>query len=159
MKNNLGFTVVEIAVVLTIMAILLTMASMSLSSSEKGSRDNERRADLSMMAQCLESNFNNTQEYFGTIADMEKCPKSAEFMTPPKASAPATVLATNNTTTVSGVRPLPTKDTYVFQPLSANNSPNSFLLCTAPATMPCVNYNLYYFSELENVVKKVPRTR
>ena len=154
MKNNLGFTVVEIAVVLTIMAILLTMASMSLSSSEKGSRDNERRADLSMMAQCLESNFNNTQEYFGTIADMEKCPKSAEFMTPPKASAPATVLATNNTTTVSGVRPLPTKDTYVFQPLTATGA-----LCTAPATMPCVNYNLYYFSELENVVKKVPRTR
>ena len=154
MKNNLGFTVVEIAVVLTIMAILLTMASMSLSSSEKGSRDNERRADLSMMAQCLESNFNNTQEYFGTIADMEKCPKSAEFMTPPKASAPATVLATNNTTTVSDVRPLPTKDTYVFQPLTATGA-----LCTAPATMPCVNYNLYYFSELENVVKKVPRTR
>ena len=154
MKNNLGFTVVEIAVVLTIMAILLTMASMSLSSSEKGSRDNERRADLSMMAQCLESNFNNTQEYFGTIADMEKCPKSAEFMTPPKASAPATVLATNNTTTVSGVHPLPTKDTYVFQPLTATGA-----LCTAPATMPCVNYNLYYFSELENVVNKVPRTR
>ena len=154
MKNNLGFTVVEIAVVLTIMAILLTMASMSLNSSEKGSRDNERRADLSMMAQCLESNFNNTQEYFGTIADMEKCPKSAEFMTPPKASAPATVLATNNTTTVSGVRPLPTKDTYVFQPLTAKGA-----LCTAPATTPCVNYNLYYFSELENVVKKVPRTR
>ena len=154
MKNNLGFTVVEIAVVLTIMAILLTMASMSLSSSEKGSRDNERRADLSMMAQCLESNFNNTQEYFGTIADMEKCPKSAEFMTPPKASAPATVLATNNTTTVSGVRPLPTKDTYVFQPLTATGA-----LCTAPATTPCVNYNLYYFSELENVVNKVPRTR
>ena len=154
MKNNLGFTVVEIAVVLTIMAILLTMASMSLSSSEKGSRDNERRADLSMMAQCLESNFNNTQEYFGTIADMEKCPKSAEFMTPPKASAPATVLATNNTTTVSGVRPLPTKDTYVFQPLTATGA-----LCTAPATTPCINYNLYYFSELENVVNKVPRTR
>ena len=154
MKNNLGFTVVEIAVVLTIMAILLTMASMSLNSSEKGSRDNERRADLSMMAQCLESNFNNTQEYFGTIADMEKCPKSAEFMTPPKASAPATVLATNNTTTVSGVRPLPTKDTYVFQPLTATGA-----LCTAPATTPCINYNLYYFSELENVVNKVPRTR
>ena len=154
MKNNLGFTVVEIAVVLTIMAILLTMASISLSSSEKGSRDNERRADLSMMAQCLESNFNNTQEYFGTIADMEKCPKSAEFMTPPKVSAPATVLASNNTITVSGVRPLPTKDTYVFQPLTATGA-----LCTAPATTPCVNYNLYYFSELENVVKKVPRTR
>ncbi|MBP9668574.1 type II secretion system protein, partial [Candidatus Saccharibacteria bacterium] len=53
-RKNLGFTIIEIAVVLTISAILLTMASMSLSSSEKGNRDNERSADIEMLVQCLE---------------------------------------------------------------------------------------------------------
>ena len=76
-RKNLGFTIIEIAVVLTISAILLTMASMSLSSSEKGNRDNERSADIEMLVQCLEDGYISTQEYVGTISDLEKCPKAA----------------------------------------------------------------------------------
>ena len=69
-RKNLGFTIIEIAVVLTISAILLTMASMSLSSSEKGNRDNERSADIEMLVQCLEDGYISTQEYVGTISDL-----------------------------------------------------------------------------------------
>ena len=153
-RKNLGFTIIEIAVVLTISAILLTMASMSLSSSEKGNRDNERSADIEMLVQCLEDGYISTQEYVGTISDLEKCPKAQEAMTPPKLSTANSVLATNNSTTVTGVRPTPTKDMYVFQPLTATGA-----LCTAPATTPCTNYNFFYYSELDGTIVKVSKTR
>lgn len=157
MRKNIiqsGFTIVEIVVVLTIIASLLTLASLSLTSAAKRSRDNERRADIEMMSQCLENNFLSTQTYFGTIAELATCPRATEFMTPPELSAPATILATNATTTITGVRPLPTKDTYVFQPLTATNT-----LCTTPETIPCAKYNLYYFSEFDNIVNKVSSQR
>ena len=149
-----GFTIIEIAVVLAISILLLTTASMSLTQSEKQNRDNERKADIEMMAQCLETKFLATQEYFGTIEDMNKCPKASEFMTPPRQSAPATVLATNATATTSGVRPIPTKDTYVFQPLTATS-----VLCTDPLITPCAKYNLFFVAEAGSGINMVSSTR
>lgn len=153
-SRSFGFTVIEIAVVLTISVLLLTTASMSLASAEKKNRDNERSNDIAMMAQCLENKYLATQEFFGTIADMEKCPKATDFMTPPRVSAPAVVLATNATATTTGVRPVPTKDSYVFQPLTSTG-----VLCVAPSTVPCAKYNLFYLTESDQVVQKVSSSR
>lgn len=151
---NRGFTIIEVAVVLAISVILLTLTTLSLGAAEMKSRDQERRADLGMMSQCLESKYVEANSYFATINDMKNCPKSTEFMTPPKSSSISTVLATNNTTTPSGVRPVVDKSTYVFQPLTASGA-----LCTDPSVTPCTNYNLYYFSEADSSPQKVSSNR
>ena len=145
-KIHAAFTIIEIAVVLTISIVLLMLGTISLSTAERRNRDSERKADMDMMIQCLESGYINTNTYIGTIADMSLCPKSKDFMTPPDASAVATVLATNTSTTLEGIRPIPTKTTYVFQPLTETGA-----LCTNN----CKTYNLYYYSEYENYVVKV----
>ena len=57
MKRFRGFTVVELVVVMTIMAILLTLGFVSLNSSQVNARNTERKADIDAIATGLESRY------------------------------------------------------------------------------------------------------
>ncbi len=52
-----GFTVVELVVVMVIMAILLTLATFSISKYQANARDSERNADIASIARGLETRY------------------------------------------------------------------------------------------------------
>jgi len=57
MKRNVGFTLVELLVTITIMVILLTLTVVSLRANQASARDEKRKTDVSIIAQQLENYF------------------------------------------------------------------------------------------------------
>lgn len=57
MQRRLGFTIVELVVVMVIMAILLTLATFNISGSQANARDNERNTDMAVVARGLETRY------------------------------------------------------------------------------------------------------
>jgi len=53
-KKNKGFTLIELLVAMTIMAMLLAIASFSYQSARKSARDSRRKADLEQIRSALE---------------------------------------------------------------------------------------------------------
>lgn len=65
MRSKNGFTLIELLITITIMAVLLTLTVVSLRSSQAVARDEERKADVTAIAQALENYYN------GDITDRE----------------------------------------------------------------------------------------
>lgn len=164
--NRRGFTVVELIIVITIMAILLILAVVNLRSSQVSARDDERRADTESIATTLETFYDTTYNgrrgfYPGTTnltgtSDTYVANFFSDHTTPAALHAPdvdingpiSIVAATNATQTTTGVTPQPTISTYVYQPLTADNR-----LCTnsnaaIPLDADCKKYNIFF--KLEN---------
>lgn len=57
MRRRSGFTIIELIVVMVIMAILLTLAGLSLSGSQANARDNQRNTDITIIARGLETRY------------------------------------------------------------------------------------------------------
>ncbi len=164
-----GFTIVEIVITITIMSILMVLAVVGVSSTQSNARDEERVSDIEAIAQNLESFYvaghdglsikggltypatvNMTSaNILTTLRDID--PKA---LTSPNAATSTTISvtnATNSTQTVTGVSPLPTTATYVYQPLRSDGA-----LCTSPTTSGgCRKFNLYYRSEKTNAVQMI----
>lgn len=146
-----GFTAVELLVVIIIMAILLTLAVVNVRSTQVQARDNERIADVENIALALESfyttehdNFRNT--YPGVIELPWFISNFAnEMLNEGSLRAPGVeddtvslIRADNSLTPDTGLEPMPTTSTYVYQPLMANGN-----LCII-VDGPCRRFNMYY---------------
>ena len=57
MLKRAGFTLVEIVIVMVIMAVLLTLTVVSLAGSQVNARDEERKADMEVLARALETRY------------------------------------------------------------------------------------------------------
>ena len=62
-KNKLGFTLLELLVVIFIIGVLSTMAIVALQSARKSARDAKRVSDIRQMQTALELYFHDWQEY------------------------------------------------------------------------------------------------
>ncbi len=166
-----GFTVVELLIIITIMGILLTLAVVNLNTTQANGRDSERKTDVENIALHLESYYRNQNPdlFFsggGTYLGSDLIDDSSlkthlpdidmkSTRAPGKSTNDPTSLraATNTDTTEAGIAPQPSKsnDIYVYQPLTANGGP-----CTLPlAGNDCRRFNIYYFEESSNSVKKI----
>lgn len=161
-----GFTIVELAITITIMGILLTLAVVNVSSTQVNARDTERKSDVESIANYLEIFYKNGASgstvlgrYPSTqlLSSGETSIKTflpdidLAAVTAPGATSVATsfIPATNNVQTETGVTPLPTLSQYVYQPIQSSGA-----LCTSES-QECRKFALYYRSEVEGVVKKV----
>lgn len=164
MKRRAGFTVVELAITITIMVILVTLAVVNLRGSQAQARDDERKTDVSNLSIYLDmiyvnglpsdptrkgsypniSAMNSSASLESTLPEIDKKSLRAPDVEAPSYSV---VVATNATQSTSGVQPQPTVNTYVYQPLASNGS-----LCTGTE---CRRYNLFYREETTNLVRKV----
>lgn len=155
MGRNTGFTIVELLVTLTIMVILITLATVNLMDSLTGGRDVERESDVQNIISFQEGLYErNSASYFPTSAvaagadawypNIDKNNLRAPGVVSP---ANSLVAATNTVQTTSGVLPQPTTTTYVYQPLTKDG-----LIC-GPALMGyCRKFNIYFLRESDGVV-------
>jgi prepilin-type N-terminal cleavage/methylation domain-containing protein len=161
--NRRGFTIVELIIVITIMAILLVLAVVNLRGSQISARDDERKADIDNLALHLEIFYNSGRDgstslgrYTSTglttsgvasiqdnLRDMDLKSVMAPGITNPLDTL---LMAANTDESTTGVLPQPTINQYVYQPLQQNGT-----LCTSGAQM-CQRFNLFYRLESDDTV-------
>lgn len=161
-----GFTAVELLITITIMGILLTVAVVSLISSQTQARDEERKTDVQTIANHLETFYRSGTEGSTTIGRYPSTVLTTSgdtfiqqtlqdinlktLQAPGAASIAASFIAATNTNqTESGVTPQPTTTQYVYQPLQASGA-----LCTTEL-QECRKFNIFYRSESAGSVQKV----
>lgn len=70
-KNPSGFTLVELLVVVTIIAVLAIIGLIIFTGVQRNVRDARRRADINAIAKAMEVNYNNaTGQYIALAANM-----------------------------------------------------------------------------------------
>jgi prepilin-type N-terminal cleavage/methylation domain-containing protein len=158
MKQRAGFTIVEIVITLTIMAILVSLAAVNLRSSVLQANDQERITDIQNIMTYQDSYYErNNNTYFPTTSASSSAQIETWYtnidrdnLRTPGVVAPnySLVVATNNTQTTAGVRPIPLKTTYVYQPLDSAGA-----LCTAVPN--CRKFNIFYLSDVDSTVQKM----
>lgn len=168
MKISRGFTIVELIITITILAILMTLAVVNLRSTQVQARDAERKADISAMAKRLDTLYtrgfpaaaSNLRGSYPTVAMLAgTTPTDIESRTaifkdlpasvqsdPLKSGSSIMAAANTNTGTTSGsgaVAPFPNKDRpYIYQPISDTGT-----LCTDHFNQVCRKFNLYSWLE------------
>lgn len=161
MKRGVGFTLVELLITMTIMVILLTLAVVNLRSNQATARDEERKADVTAIAQQLETYYKsgsdnamyNAGEYPPTsYVNSEDTVKAALRDLDPRALRAPSVADTapmSFTIAANNAAQTPTTSTYIYQPLTSSGS-----LCTA-ASDECRKFILYYALETDSNVQKI----
>lgn len=65
-RNSTGFTLIELLVVISIIAILMAVATVSYTNAQQKGRDNRRKTDLKAVQQAVEIYFNQNGKYPST---------------------------------------------------------------------------------------------
>jgi prepilin-type N-terminal cleavage/methylation domain-containing protein len=171
-KKQRGFTIVELLIVIVVIGILAAIVITSFAGVQAKARDSKRQADVSTLAKQLEVDYANDGVYPSTQRFLSNN-STATVITPTQALAETWAVAnlkgidvtglrapgkdgsfntlipaTNATITTAGVTPQPTKDTYVYQPLTSTNT-----LCT-PGNVDCAKFNIYYMKEQDSSVQQ-----
>lgn len=166
--KNSGFTIIELIITISIMAILTTLVVVSLRTSQDNAKAKERKDDVDAIARTLENIYSNGIQSSGAPSNLREplgypstnlisAPSSTEsslifgeieqssLKSPNDSSPTATVqslqAAANNSTSQT------LSDKYIYQPLTSTGA-----LCTGTptiqprATSPCVKFNLFYKS-------------
>lgn len=165
-----GFTIVELIITITIMGILLTLAVVNVSSTQKNARDDERKADIEAIASNIEAFYSTgtdgttnfarypSTDVTGSVANITTNLRDASlnsFLPPGTTDVSLTFLPSTNAgtapsiQTTAGVLPQPTKDQYVYQPIRTDGS-----VCGGGA-IDCRKFNLFYRLEADNIVYRV----
>ncbi len=165
-----GFTIVELIITITIMGILLTLAVVSLNSTQVNARDTERKGDVESLALNIEGYYTNVDPdlfmsggtYLGSsYMNDSEIKKFLPDLDLKNAHAPGTAesdpisirpAATSNATTAT-ISPKPAKDNdiYVYQPLTKDGD-----LCEDPfVDGDCRRFNIFYYKESDNTVQMI----
>lgn len=164
--NRRGFTIIEVVITIAIMGILLTLAVVNLIATEANGRDAERKGDIEALATNLESFYRTGNGSSGAIgrypstviggaseasllATLRDLDIKAAIAPGATTSTASLIAATNADQTLTGVRPIPTVSTYVYQPLQANGT-----LC-ANETQECRKFNIFYRLEANSSIQVV----
>jgi prepilin-type N-terminal cleavage/methylation domain-containing protein len=161
MERHAGFTLIELLITISIMVILMSLAVVSLRSSQANARDEERKTDVAIIAQQLESYYRSGSD--GAAYAAGEYPPTA-FMNseanvklalrdidPKTLRAPDVPLTDPLSLTVatSSTAPSPTVSQYIYQPIDRNNA-----LCDQ-ATDYCSKFTIYYKLETNSTVQQL----
>lgn len=176
MQTSRGFTVVEIAITLAVMAILVVLGLSSYSQSQKNARDTERRGDAENISAALERLYASgaTNSATGityppgrypsideaqqatflshTLPGLDAASRSYSFNTSPtgnlfRTDSGASVSENAESQTAKDRIALETNDTSItYQPMRFNTSTNTWVSCKTSAE-ECRRYKLYYRTE------------
>lgn len=161
-----GFTITELIIAMSIMAIILALAFVNLNSSQLKSRDQERKADVESIVLHLEAYYKNgtgdPDELLGRYPSTSIGGGTVQSVRNYLRDIDDTVLYSPNkySESGSGVSFMvaadsgslgPTVDQYIYQPLSWNGA--DWTLCTGSSE--CRRFNIYYRAEADDLVKVI----
>jgi len=163
MQMRAGFTLVELLITVLVAVILLTLGTVSVTGFQTQARDKERDSDIKSIARQLETVYSSgltmsegqIKGEYPTIQMVQNysndvwagMPKAA--LIAPGDTASSLKFAGNNLS--PGVSPTPSAtNQYIYQPINRNNGRCTESPIIAPPTIPCVRFNLYYWSEATN---------
>lgn len=129
MKRNVGFTLVELLITMTIMVILLAIVIVNLRSNQASARDEQRKTDVTVIAQQLESYY------------------EAGTATASPGSYPSTDLVTTETQVDAALRDIDT--TVLRAPNVSSSSPMSFTVATTNSTTQSPNTSTFIYQPLQ----------
>ncbi len=155
-----GFTLIEVLITITIMAVLLIIAVFVIRGGEANARDNERKTDVATIAQQLETYYtsgSNTATTLGQYPGLDQVPGNSGVAATDESTTKATLRDLDwNTLRAPGVptsSPMsliaastnaaqtPTISQYIYQPLTSTGA-----LCTTTAS-GCRKFVIYYTLE------------
>lgn len=154
MNNRRGFTLIEILVVITVIAIISSIALMTYTKTQQQSRDSQRSVSATIVVEGLEKYYSQNGEYPSVakmIATNATTPKnllglsSLESFVAPR-SADGTTTNIWKTGTASSTNPL----TY-----SANTDNSASCLTGNTATDVCTDFKVQYYNEKTNSVETI----
>lgn len=164
MKHRLGFTVVEIIVVVTAIAILASIGTVTYSGLQARARDEDRIADMHVMASSLET-YREQNGYYPSIYDFyaggltgtplpfiqrSNTPRAAltdpghQSATEPHYSYRSRENAISSLSGGGNASSWPSSDTYTYL---SYRSDNGNLCIGGPPTTNCSRYTLFYKDE------------
>lgn len=154
MKTMRGFTIVEIIVVITAVAILAAISTATYSNLQVQSRDSEREADVLSMKAGLETYYERNGEYPARITS----PSNAEL-----ANAPSFYLDTLRVSPAALVSPSAasgTTSSWVWGTSAANSSQYTIISYRADGSqcttiVPCTRYVITWRKEADNALQTV----
>ena len=81
-KNQKGFTIIELLVVIVIIGILVALALPNLFSAQARGRDTDRKNELKNLQTKLETHFNDNGAYPAGLANLNPVPSTEETQDP-----------------------------------------------------------------------------
>ena len=141
-----GFTVIELIVVITVIAILAGVVISVNFNLQAQARDTERAADNGVIVRSLERYYQTQAVAVGPTYPPTTTGSNGialivndiESVSAPAQTGNSVVIATSNSPQT------PTASQYIYQPLQASGA-----LCT---TSPCVRFKIYYYLEVTKEV-------
>lgn len=73
-KNQKGFTIIELLIVIVIIGILVALALPNLFAAQARGRDSDRKADIKTLQTSLETYYNDNGSYPESLADLDPAP-------------------------------------------------------------------------------------
>lgn len=154
MNTSRGFTIVELVVVITAVAILAAISTASYTNLQVQSRDSEREADVLSMKAGLETYYEQNGDYPARITS----PANAEI-----ANAPSFYLDTlrvSSTALVAPNAPSGTTSSWVWSSSAANTAQYALMSYRAngsqcTTTVPCTRYVITWRKEADNTLQTV----
>lgn len=154
MKHNSGFTIVEIIVVVTVIAILAGIGVVSYSGMQVRARDTERQADAESMRAALETYYEQKGDYPALITS----PSNAEL-----ALVPDFYTNTLRIPPSALVAPAaPAGTTFSWGWGATASSTNQYVLASFHSdgsqctdTLPCTRYIITWWKETDNSQQQI----
>lgn len=137
-KNNKGFTIVELLIVIVIIGILAALVLNSFRGVQERARDTERQTDINAQAGQLEVYYTDNSGY-PVIADVSTDSWITSNFKGADLNAWRTPKAANNSMTDTAN---PTKAQYGYQTFNDDGT-----ACTGPTGTLCAKFKLYWYSE------------
>lgn len=136
-KNNRGFTIVELLIVIVVIGILAALVLNSFRGVQERARDTERRTDTSAVATQLEVYYTDNGGYPQFTGQVDTDAWITANLKGADLNAWRAPGFTTNTMVNSAT---PTKDQYGYTPLQQDGT-------TACTTAPCAKFKIFWYSE------------